>query len=124
MFQSVPVSRTFAAAGGNKQLDIIQIPDFHGALIDRDNHPVAAVLARNIDEIRSNNPDGKVVIGGGDLYFSTNPISELSTLTDAIPVMKAFKEMGMVVSTVGNHEFDHGLDKAIGGGGWNSFSGC
>ncbi|MEC0226278.1 immunoglobulin-like domain-containing protein [Paenibacillus alba] len=103
--QSIPLPTAFAGAG-DKVFDIVQIPDFHGTLVNGENRPVAAVLARNIEEIRSQNPDRTLVLGGGDNYQDKN----LYDLIHGLTVMKVFNAMGMEASTVGNHEFDWGLD--------------
>ncbi|OPH56354.1 hypothetical protein BC351_28045 [Paenibacillus ferrarius] len=103
--QAFPAPNAHAVAA-DKIFDILQIPDLHGRLTDNDKHPIAAVMARNIEEIKAQNPDRTLVLGGGDNYAGTN-ISEWSLGT---AVMKVFNAMGMEASTLGNHEFDWGLD--------------
>lgn len=100
------LSSTAKAVNGPKVFDLIEITDFHGTLEDSSNRPVAGVLAQNINDIKAVNSSRTLVIGAGDLYQGS-PIS--NTLT-GVPVQKALSAMGMEVTTVGNHEFDWGLD--------------
>ncbi|UKS30945.1 S-layer homology domain-containing protein [Paenibacillus sp. HWE-109] len=105
--QSIPLTGVYATAG-DKVFDILQIPDLHGTLVDNDNnYPIVSVMARNIEEIKSQNPARSLVLGGGDNYRGTN-VSEYSQGTS---VMKMFNAMGVEASALGNHEFDWGLDK-------------
>jgi 2',3'-cyclic-nucleotide 2'-phosphodiesterase/3'-nucleotidase len=80
-------------ATGEKTFDIIEITDFHGALEDTGNppFPVVAVLARNVQEIQTANPDRTLVVGGGD--FGT----ALSNLLHGVPVMQVTNDMGIEV---------------------------
>ncbi|MFC5407666.1 immunoglobulin-like domain-containing protein [Cohnella soli] len=97
------------AGAGPKVIDILQIPDFHGKLIDDENHPIAAVMGKNIEELKNNNPAGTLVLGGGDNYAGRY-VPEISELTRGAAVMRVFNAFGMEASTVGNHEFDWGLE--------------
>lgn len=100
---------TGLAAPGDKVFDIIEITDFHGTLEDTDGHPVAAVLAKNINEIKQANPDRTLILSGGDNYQG----SAVSNLLKGVPVMYVFNSMGVAASALGNHEFDWGLDTVI-----------
>lgn len=103
------LSTTAKAADAGKTFDLIEITDFHGALLDSSNNPVGAVLAQNINDIKAKNPDRTLIMGGGDLYQGT----PISNVLRGVPVQKAFTSMGMEVATLGNHEFDWGLDTII-----------
>ncbi|MCT8977818.1 cell wall-binding repeat-containing protein [Clostridium sp. CX1] len=94
-----------------KVFDLIEITDFHGALEDSSTPalPAGAVLANNIKDIKNSNPDRTLIMGGGDLYQGT----PMSNVLFGVPVQKLMSSIGMEVTTLGNHEFDWGLDKII-----------
>jgi len=94
------------AGSGEKVFDIIEITDFHGMLEDTKGNPVAAVMAKNIKEIVSGNPERTLIVSGGDNYQG----SAVSNLLRGKPVMNVFNNIGVAVSALGNHEFDWGLD--------------
>lgn len=105
-----PMGTINAKAAEGKTFDLIEITDFHGALLDSTQKlPVAAVLANNIKNVTDANPTRTLVMGGGDLYQGT-PISNVLT---GVSVQKALSAMGMEVTTLGNHEFDWTLDKVM-----------
>lgn len=91
-----------AAESTAKVFDFIEITDFHGALEDSKGLPTAAVLAKNIKDIKKANPDRTLVIGGGDLYQG----SPTSNVLKGVPVRKIMDNIGMEVTALGNHEFD------------------
>ncbi|QAT40804.1 5'-nucleotidase C-terminal domain-containing protein [Clostridium sp. JN-9] len=97
------------SADTSKVFDLIEITDFHGALMDSSNNPVAGVLAKNINDIKASNPNRTLVIGGGDLYQG----SPVSNVLFGVPVQKVMSSIGMEATALGNHEFDWTLDKII-----------
>ncbi|AAK78333.1 2',3'-cyclic-nucleotide 2'-phosphodiesterase/3'-nucleotidase [Clostridium acetobutylicum] len=98
--------RSFAASN-DKTFDLVEINDFHGALEDTSNpaNPVASVLGNRVKAVSASNPD-TIVFGGGDLYQG----SALSNILKGVPVQKVMDSLGMQFTTLGNHEFDWGLD--------------
>lgn len=104
---AVKVTTTTAAAVDVKNLDIVEITDFHGQLLDTTNKiHVGAALANAVEEVSSENPDNTLIIGGGDLYQGT----PVSNVLQGVPVQKVLSKMGMEVTALGNHEFDWGLN--------------
>lgn len=89
-----------------KTFDLVEVTDFHGTLLNSYNEQVGAVLAKSIKNLKASNPDRTLIMGGGDLYQG----SALSNILRGKPVADMFKNIGMEVSAVGNHEFDWGLD--------------
>lgn len=94
------------ASEDRKIYDIIEVTDFHGALTDASDNPVAAVLADRISKIEKNNHKRTLIIGGGDLYQG----SATSNILRGTPVADVMSKIGMEVTALGNHEFDWGLD--------------
>lgn len=101
-----PISMTTTTDASVKTLDIVEITDFHGQLKDsKDQYEVGAALAKEVKKIKDSNPD-TLVIGGGDLYQGT----PVSNVLKGVPVQQVMSNIGMEVTTLGNHEFDWGLD--------------
>jgi len=104
-----PFQKAQAAADQSSVIDILQIPDLHGMIINDEKRPIGAVIGANIDYLRGQNPSGTLVLGGGDNYAGKRS-PELSRFTLGASVMRVFNAYGMEASTVGNHEFDWGLE--------------
>ena len=96
------------AATSDKVFDILSITDFHGTLLDTSKNQVGAVLSNRIKGVRASNPN-TIVIGGGDLYQG----SAVSNMLKGVPVQKVLSNMGLDLTTLGNHEFDWGLDTIL-----------
>ena len=89
-----------------KQIDLIEITDFHGYLEDEYYEPIGAMLAKNIRDIQKANPLRTIVIGGGDLYDG----AQISTFLKGVPVRKMMDSLGMEATALGNHEWNWSLD--------------
>lgn len=103
---ALAISGVNASAAGDKVFNIIEITNFYGMLEDANGDPVAAVMAKNIKDIVNGNSHRTLIVSGGDNYLG----SILSNMLQGAPVMSAFNSIGVAVSTLGNHEFDWGLD--------------
>ena len=88
------------APRGPVALRLIAFNDFHGAL----ERPGVARLATAIGELKAGHPDN-VVVAAGDLVGASPLVSSL--FMDE-PTINALSEAGLEISSVGNHEFDHG----------------
>jgi 5'-nucleotidase len=101
-------------AGGPSTLRILAINDVHGAVEPRADArgvrrgglgPLAAVIARARAECRP--PQCvSLLLDGGDEFQGT-PASNLTYGRAVVPIMR---ELGVVASALGNHEFDWGVD--------------
>ncbi|WP_025026949.1 5'-nucleotidase C-terminal domain-containing protein [Caldalkalibacillus mannanilyticus] len=95
-----------ASVDQKKTVDIISFNDFHGALAEdvrqgRDTGMVKLVAATR--NAVAKNPN-TIVVAAGDNYSGTAK----SNLTHGAPVSAMMKAMGVVASSVGNHEFNWG----------------
>jgi 5'-nucleotidase len=98
-----------------RRVSIVDISDWHGQLepltvmVDGRARPVAgaAALKAYFDRERAQNPGGTLIMTAGDAYSATPP---LSRYFDDVPAVEAQNLMGIDVDTLGNHNFDHGLD--------------
>jgi 5'-nucleotidase len=132
-----------ASAGGHHQkkqkdtnVQLLAINDFHGNLQPPSGSsgviptgvgttvPAggAEYLATWMDRLRANNHN-TVEVGAGDL-IGASPL--ISGLFHDEPTIEAMNAMGLQVSSVGNHEFDEGLDELLRmqNGGCHPVDGC
>jgi 2',3'-cyclic-nucleotide 2'-phosphodiesterase/3'-nucleotidase len=95
------------------ELTLLSINDLHGALepVARDvqGRPLggAAALAGLIAQERRANPQGTLLLDGGDFLEG----SALSSLTEGRAVVDFLNHVGLDAAVVGNHEFDRGIDR-------------
>ncbi|MGZ6130776.1 MAG: bifunctional metallophosphatase/5'-nucleotidase [Myxococcaceae bacterium] len=117
---SPPATPAPHAAAGPVHLQLIAFNDFHG------NHepPSGTVrlpdgtvpagggawLAAHVARLRAEEPDATLVVGAGDLV-GASPLP--SALTHDEPTIALMDVLGLDVSSVGNHEFDEGLDELL-----------
>lgn len=92
----------------DKTINVISFNDFHGN-VDEDTRTKGknvgmAKLVGAIKEYKNANPN-TLVVSAGDNYQG----SAMSNLTHGEPVSAMMKELGVVASSVGNHEFDWGI---------------
>lgn len=92
-----------------KAIEILSINDFHGSLKKDGKNVGIANLVGEIKKVKKENPNA-IFVGAGDLFQG----SAESNLLYGKPVLDALKEAGMVVSAIGNHEYDWGVDKIQG----------
>jgi len=99
------------AATAPKIFDLVEISDFHGTLLDTYTPPnqVGAVLVERIKKVKAANPDRTLIMAGGDLYQG----SAISNMLTGVPVQQVLSNMGLEVTTIGNHEFDWGLNTVL-----------
>ncbi len=64
----------------------------------------AALFSAYLKVLRAQNPDGVVLLDGGDMFQGTL----LSNSTEGAVVIKAFNLLGYDAVAIGNHEFDYG----------------
>ncbi len=88
-----------------RNLQILQVSDFHGALEESEQNAGAAKLATafELDRRRSR---ATFTVSSGD-NIGGGPI--ISSFFDEVPSIRAINKMKMDVSTIGNHEHDRPL---------------
>jgi 5'-nucleotidase/UDP-sugar diphosphatase len=95
-------------------LTILHVNDTHGHIVPyteksvSKNVPVSGVayLAQMVQEERSKNPEGTLLLSAGDMFQGT-PVSNLFNGT---PVIELMNYLSFDAMAVGNHEFDWGMD--------------
>jgi extracellular elastinolytic metalloproteinase len=101
-------------------LQLLSFNDFHGHLEATDpplaadltpsQTPVGGVeyLAAAVEALRAKQPDTTLTVAAGDLIGGS---TFLSGIFSDQPSIEAMNELGLDVSSVGNHEFDEGTDE-------------
>lgn len=103
----------FAYKFGNIKGQLLGINDFHGQL-DTFNTKInaggAEYLAAYLKKAESENPDNTLMLHAGDAVGASSPVSAL--LQDE-PTIEILNEIGFDLGTVGNHEFDEGVEEML-----------
>ncbi len=92
---------------------VLETTDFHGAILPGARDPRtgrawggSAVLAAYLDSLRGENPEGTVLVDGGDLFQGTM----ISNLQYGRPIVEQMNVLGYTAVAIGNHEFDWSVD--------------
>ena len=104
-------SATFLIYSAEKEIVVLSFNDFHGSLASSGKNVGAAKFVDALKTERAKNPEGTIIVSAGDSYQG----SAMSNLLYGEPVSAMFKEAGVELSAVGNHEFDWGLKKSENG---------
>ncbi|TMQ67552.1 MAG: hypothetical protein E6K80_15155, partial [Candidatus Eisenbacteria bacterium] len=95
---------------------VLETTDFHGAILTgqterRTNRKLggSAALAAAIERLRAENPEGTVLIDGGDLFQGTM----ISNLQFGRPVVEQMNALAYAATAIGNHEFDWSVDTLV-----------
>ncbi len=94
------------------EMTILHLNDFHGHLLPkpgRDGKPATggmARIAKMVSDERAKNPEGTLLLSAGDMFQGT----PISNLFGGRPVIEVMNRMGFDAMTVGNHEFDWGME--------------
>jgi len=98
------------------QLRVIETTDFHGAILGgtkerRTGRPIGGTpaLAATIEHLRAENPEGTVLLDGGDMFQGTM----ISNLQFGRPVVEQMDLLGYAAAAIGNHDFDWTADTLI-----------
>ena len=87
-------------------VQILSFNDYHGAISESDNHKGLLNFASTIKEQTSKNKDHTVLLSAGDMYQG----SAQSNINHGKILIDVMNELGLEAMTVGNHEFDWGID--------------
>ncbi|MBI1795806.1 MAG: 5'-nucleotidase C-terminal domain-containing protein, partial [Candidatus Eisenbacteria bacterium] len=91
---------------------VLETTDFHGAIQPGrergTGRPIggSVALASWIEHLRAENPEGTVLVDGGDLFQGTM----ISNLAFGRPVVEQMNALGYAAAAIGNHEFDWTAD--------------
>jgi 2',3'-cyclic-nucleotide 2'-phosphodiesterase (5'-nucleotidase family) len=92
---------------------VLETADFHGFIFSttrerRTHRPVggSVALAACVQQLRSENPEGTVLVDGGDWFQGTM----VSNLQFGRPVVEQMNLLGYAAAAIGNHDFDWTVD--------------
>lgn len=95
---------------------VLETTDFHGAILQtnrerRSQRPIggSVALAGAIERLRAENPEGTVLLDGGDMFQGTM----ISNLQYGRPVVEQMNALRYTAAAVGNHEFDWTVDTLV-----------
>ena len=92
---------------------VLETTDFHGAMEPETRGPRARGgsigLARTITTLRAENPEGTVLLDGGDAFQGTM----ISNLSFGRAVVEQMNRLGYTAMAIGNHEFDWSVDTLV-----------
>jgi 2',3'-cyclic-nucleotide 2'-phosphodiesterase/3'-nucleotidase len=95
------------------QLRVLETTDFHGAILGgaKDRRSGRAIggtpaLAAAIEHWRGENPEGTVLLDGGDIFQGTM----ISNLQFGRPVVEQMDLLAYAAAAIGNHDFDWSAD--------------
>lgn len=86
------------------ELTFFSVNDFHGTVID-DNGGLSVIGNYIINE-KNKFPETTIILSAGDMFQG----SAISNMTKGGVVVEGMNEIGFDAMTVGNHEFDWGVD--------------
>jgi 2',3'-cyclic-nucleotide 2'-phosphodiesterase (5'-nucleotidase family) len=90
-------------------VDIYYLNDFHGALTDSSSQIGISYIANLINTKKSEHPDNVLFLAGGDMLQG----SALSNYYDGASTIELLNLMDLDAFTIGNHEFDWGLETVM-----------
>lgn len=92
---------------------VLETTDFHGAIlpqaVDRRSgrhYGGTVALASHIEHLRAENPEGTVLLDGGDCFQGTM----ISNLQFGRPVVEQMNDLHYAAMAIGNHDFDWTVD--------------
>jgi 2',3'-cyclic-nucleotide 2'-phosphodiesterase/3'-nucleotidase len=95
------------------QVRVLETTDFHGAILGgskerRSGRPIGSTpaLAALVAHLRAENPQGTVLLDGGDIFQGTM----ISNLQFGRPVVEQMDLLEYAAGAIGNHDFDWSAD--------------
>ncbi|MCH5180932.1 MAG: 5'-nucleotidase C-terminal domain-containing protein [Erysipelotrichales bacterium] len=88
------------------EIQILSFNDFHGAINESENQKGLLNFASTIKEQISKNKKHTVLLSAGDMYQG----SAQSNINRGKLMIDVMNELGLEAMTIGNHEFDWGID--------------
>jgi 5'-nucleotidase/UDP-sugar diphosphatase len=93
----------FAASGEPVSLQFLLVNDFHGHIRQDKDAPGAIKLVTTVDYLTKQDPQGTVLLAGGDMLSGTLDSNEFR----GRPTIEMMNTMGFVADVAGNHAFDN-----------------
>lgn len=87
-------------------IDVYYINDFHGSILPANDQIGMSYIANFLVTKKEENPDNVIILAGGDILQG----SALSNYYNGLSIINMMNEMYFDAFTLGNHEFDWGLE--------------
>ena len=88
------------------KINIYALNDFHGAIFETERELGIARIGDFLIKEKTNKPDSTVILSAGDMFQGT----AVSSSTKGKVVVDAMNIIGFDAMTLGNHEFDWGIE--------------
>ncbi len=101
-----------APAGDAYYLPLFHTSDIHGYLADTSRGACQyrlAYISDKVKDVRGSRKDLALLLDSGDIFQGNT----LSNLLNGQPISEAYQLMGYDAATIGNHEFDWGIESTI-----------
>jgi len=92
-----------------KYLTVISMNDNHGAIEPNDNNYGMAGISWYINQQRKNKENAVLVLSAGDMFQGT----AISNISYGLNMLELMNDIDVKAMTIGNHEFDWGLDTIL-----------
>lgn len=103
----IPLLPLFSGCNkGEVELQILSFNDYHGAVEQRDDQMGLLNFATTIKNKTNEYKDTTVILSAGDMYQG----SAESNIGNGKIMIDVMNEVGLDAMTIGNHEFDWGID--------------
>ncbi len=120
-FTDVPSDAIYAESLDNQYiLPVFETSDIHGYIAEKagdDYQYLLSYISDKVKDVRgygdAYNKDSALLLDGGDIFQGNS----MSNLMIGDPISSAFAMMDYDAATIGNHEFDWGIDTVIDGDG-------
>ena len=100
---------TEPVAEGETVFTIYAMNDFHGCLFEDGDQAGFAKIGGYILDEKEKNPDTTIVLSAGDMFQGT----AVSSLSRGRSVLDCMNYVGFDAMTIGNHEFDWGIEEVL-----------
>lgn len=87
-----------------EKLTIFALNDFHGDVLDETGN--LSIIGNYLITEKEKSPESTIILASGDMFQG----SAISNMTNGKVVLESMEEIGFDSMTVGNHEFDWGVD--------------
>ena len=106
-YNIVVAHSNFQLSSKPNEFTVYAVTDVHGKIdFQEDQYTGLAQLDYNIKHDANYSLKNSILISSGDMYQGYG----ISNYYEGIPMVDVFNMMGMVSNTIGNHEFDWGID--------------
>ena len=94
---------------GETEFTLYSINDFHGCIFENGDQAGISKIGEYLIDAKENDPDHTLIISAGDMFQGT----AVSSMTRGKAVVEVMNYIGFDAMTIGNHEWDWGIDEVL-----------